>query len=358
MIQLVLQQPSMLLGLVGVVAILLVALFGMWLDVRSRERFFGLASRRSWADARHGWRRWGRVVLAGLGTACVVLALARPSSDPKPQPVQRVGRDVMFVIDVSRSMLAQDVRPSRLERAKLGVRDAIDVAEGDRIGLIAFAGSAVLKSPLTSDYSFVRMALDDATPTSVGRGGTAIGDAIRSAVAVLTPDDAEANAARAAQAEKPVDRSRTIVLITDGEDHETNPLAAAKAAAEKGIRIVAIGVGSELDGAAVPLAPKVNPFGDLVEQRGSATFEGREVRSRMDPGTLRQVAEATPGGMFLNVGTGNVDLDALYKQLLRTSGPRVEEKASTIRYTEWFQIALGLAVVLLSLEMLLHARVR
>lgn len=359
MIQFVLQQPRMLLALFGVVLVVLVAIIGLWSDRRARTRFFGAATQRSWAVTGSRWWRWGRIACAGLGAACVVLALARPSSDPKPQPVQRVGRDVMFVLDVSRSMLAQDVRPSRLERAKLGVRDAIDVAEGDRIGLIAFAGSAVLKSPLTSDYSFIRMALDDTTPGSVGRGGTAIGDAIRSAVAILRPESSDAETNPKVTSEKDrADRSKTIVLITDGEDHETNPLAAAKAAAEKGIRIVTIGVGSELDGAAVPLPPQLNSRGVVVEQRGVATIEGREVRSRMDPSTLRQIAEATPGGMFLNVGTGNIDLDALYRQLLRTSGPRIEEKASTIRYTEWFQVALALAIALLSVEMLLHARGR
>lgn len=142
MIQFVLQQPRMLLALSGVALIVLVAFVGLWSERRARARFYGAASRRSWAATGSRWWRWGRIACAGLGAACVVLALARPSSDPKPQPVQRVGRDVMFVLDVSRSMLAQDVRPSRLERAKLGVRDAIDVAEGDRIGLIAFAGSA------------------------------------------------------------------------------------------------------------------------------------------------------------------------------------------------------------------------
>lgn len=352
----VLQSPGMLFGLFGVAALVVFGLFGFWMQGIARARFYAMASDRAWARAGSRWARVAQVTFAGLGAACMVFALARPSADPQPQKVQRVGRDVMFVLDVSRSMLAQDVRPNRLERAKLGLRDAIDVAEGDRIGLVAFAGSAVLKSPLTSDYAFLRMALDDTTPGSVGRGGTAIGDAIRTAIAVLAPDPPTTKGDVKPQPQE--DRSRTIVLITDGEDHETSPLAAAKVAAEKGIRIVTIGVGSEVNGAAVPIAPQINARGEVIERRGSATYEGHEVVSRMDPTTLRQIAEATPGGMFLNAGTGNVDLDTLYKRLLRTSGPRVEEKTTTIRYTELFQIALACGIVLLSLEMLLYAYTR
>ncbi len=354
MTTIILQDPSALWWLLGAAGLLLVGLAGLWRQERARKRFFDSADGRSWTRSTVRGRRVASVALSAVGLGCLAFALARPSTDPQPQRVQRVGRDVMFVLDVSRSMLAQDIRPNRLERAKLGVRDAIDAAEGDRIGLIAFAGTAVLKSPLTSDYAFLRMALDDTTPTTVGRGGTAIGDAIRAAVGVLIP---ESDAAPNRDPDRvQTDRSKTIVLITDGEDHETNPMNAAKLAAEKGIRIVTIGVGSELTGAPVPGAPLMNSRGELVEQRSAMVHDGRQVLSRMDPAVLRQVAEATPGGMFINAGTGNIDMDTLYRRLLQTSGPKIEEQTTTVRYTELFQIVLALAVAILCVEVLLHAR--
>ena len=240
----ILQEPGSLVWLFAVPMLLALGLIALALRRSAIRRFFADSSNRSWARSGSSALRASKFILASLAAAAIVLALARPGFDPKPKKVQRTGRDVVFVIDVSRSMLAQDVRPSRLERAKLGVRDVLDAAEGDRIGIVAFAGAAVLKCPLTTDYSFVRLSLDDTTPDSIGRGGTAIGEAVRFATSQLVPDDDSAKDGRA----------RTIFLITDGEDHESDPVEAAKEAAKKGVRIVTMGIGSELSGAPVPAA--------------------------------------------------------------------------------------------------------
>jgi Ca-activated chloride channel family protein len=329
------------MGLVLVPALLVLGLLALALHRRAIRRFFGEATGKPWARSASAWPRLIKIFLGCIGAGAVAVALARPAFNPQPKKVQRSGRDAVFVIDVSRSMLAQDVRPSRLERAKLGVRDVLDAAEGDRIGIVAFAGAAVAKCPLTNDYSFVRLALDDTSPDSVGRGGTAIGDAIRFAASQLIPnDDAQKDG-----------RSRTIFLITDGEDHESKPLEAAAEAAKKGIRIVTIGIGSELSGAIVP-GSETGPNGRPIPPR-PMEYEGERVLSKMDPGILKKVAEATPGGVFLNVGTGNVEMDAVYKRLMKSASSHTQETTDSVRYTELFQVLLGLAVACMFMEMLI-----
>ncbi len=333
-------EPRALLWLVGIPILLAIALLGLVLRRAAIRRFFNEAAGRPWASTGSIAFRLLKAILAIIAAAALVVALARPGFNPQPKKIQRSGRDAVFVIDVSRSMLAQDVRPNRLDRAKLGIRDVLDVVEGDRIGIVAFAGAAVLKCPLTTDYSFVRLSLDDTNPDSVGRGGTAIGEALRFATSQLTPDDASSKDGR----------SRTIFLITDGEDHESNPLEAAQEAAKKGIRIVTMGVGSELSGAPVPADNTQQPGRPQVPNKAFMEYEGHEVTSKMDSGSLKQIAEATPGGVFLNVGTGNIELDLIYKRLMKSVQATTHETTEAIRYTELFQILLGFALVCMLLE--------
>ncbi len=336
-------EPRALLWLIALPILLALSLLGLVLRRAAIRRFFNDAADRPWAATGSITFRLFKAILAVAAAGALVFALARPGFNPQPKKIQRTGRDAVFVIDVSRSMLAQDVRPNRLERAKLSVRDVLDVAEGDRIGIVAFAGAAVLKCPLTTDYSFVRLSLDDTNPDSVGRGGTSLGDAIRFATSQLAPDTAT-----------PGDgRSRTIFLITDGEDHESAPLQAAQDAAKKNIRIITMGVGSELSGAPVPADNTQQPGRPVAPNKAFMEYEGHEVMSKMDSGTLKQIAEATPGGVFLNVGTGNIELDAIYKRLMKSVQATTHETTEAMRYTELFQILLGLALVCMFLEALI-----
>ena len=133
------------------------------------------------ATVNRGRRNW-KSVLAVIAFGFVVLGLARPAWNPVEEEVQRRGRDVVFLLDVSRSMLAEDLAPNRLERAKLAILDSVERLRGDRVALVVFAGNAVVKCPLTHDYGFFRMALEDVSPESVSRGGTLIGDAIRTVI--------------------------------------------------------------------------------------------------------------------------------------------------------------------------------
>ena len=281
-------------------------------------------------------RRWKAALLL-TGFALAVMALARPAWNPTAREVVRRGRDVVFVLDVSKSMLAQDLAPNRLERAKLAIVDTIERLEGDRVALVAFAGTAVIKCPLTLDYGFFRLALTDISPQSVTRGGTLIGDALRKTMEEVFD---------ARQTE-----FRDVILITDGEDHESFPVEAARQMGESKIRLLAIGLGDQEQGRRIP----------VTGRGGRKTFlqyEGQEVWTKLDGDTLRQMVNATPGGRYLNVSTGAIDLGDVYVKLI--AGAQKTELGSTEieRYEEKFQIFLGVAFLLLIAELTIRERRR
>jgi len=164
-----------------------------------------------------------------VGFVSIVIALTEPKWNPQAQRIKRQGRDVCILLDTSRSMLAEDIKPNRLERSKIAIRDLLETLKGDRIAIVTFAGNSTVKCPLTQDYAFVRMALADISTESSSRGGTMIGDAIRKATEEVF--------------DKQSREYKDIILITDGEDHDSFPVQAAEKAAADGIRIIAVGLG-------------------------------------------------------------------------------------------------------------------
>lgn len=278
---------------------------------------------------------WARIALAALGAGSLAIAAARPQSDPVTEQVSVRGRDLVFVIDVSRSMLSRDVAPDRLSRTKLWINDLVNTLGGDRVGLVAFAGVPVVKCPLTLDHGFFRMELEELSPASAPRGGTLIGDAIRKAMSdVFEPGQG---------------RHRDIILFTDGEDQGSFPVEAAKAAGEAGVRIIAIGIGSELEGSLVP-----------AEQSATDRYvehEGSQVRSKLDGTTLAAIAqaarEAGGQGVFLNVGTGTIDLDTVYRDLIASAERAETSQLASVSYRELFPWFLGVALACLAFEPLI-----
>ncbi|HBD10366.1 MAG TPA: hypothetical protein DCZ69_19120 [Syntrophobacteraceae bacterium] len=282
-------------------------------------------------------RQWGKGVLVMAACFFVVVALTRPAWNPKPEKVERKGRDIVFILDVSRSMMAEDLKPNRLERAKLAIRDLVDQLDGDRVALVAFSGTSIVKCPLSQDYGFFRMMLDDTGPESISRGGTLIGDALRKTLDEVYSDRLK--------------RFKDIILITDGEDHDSFPVEAAKEAGERGIRLIAIGLGDEKEGQRIP----------VLNERGERTFlryQGQEVWTRLGADTLREMVDATPGGRYLNVATGTFDLGAIYRDLVADAEKRELESLTITRYEEKFQIFLGMAVLLLLVETMVSERKR
>ncbi len=281
-------------------------------------------------------RRWKAAIIV-LGFAFIVVALSRPAWNPQPRTLQRRGRDIVFVLDVSKSMLAEDLAPNRMERAKLAIKDMIERLEGDRVGLVVFSGSSVLKCPLTMDYGFFNLMLDDVGIESVSRGGTMIGDAVRKALDEAFDDQEK--------------KYKDLILITDGEDHDSFPVEAAEEAGNRGIRIIAVGLGDETHGKRIPVT-------DGSGARTFMTYEGREVWSKLDAATLRKMVNQTPGGKYLNVATGTIDLGDVYSKLIAGEEKREIESKTVKLYEEKFQVFISIAVFLLLVEMFVGERRR
>ncbi len=282
------------------------------------------------ASAVRNLLRGGLAILASLA---LVGALTDPRAGEVPVDVRRHGIDVLFVLDVSRSMLAQDVAPNRLERAKQLVADAIDRMAGDRAGLIAFAGSPVLKSPLTLNYGALKNSLNELTTQDSARGGSLLGDAIRMATDAFTDQ---------------VKGGKAIIVLSDGEDMESFPVEAAKKALnERGIRTYAVGLGDSTDGARIPVMKG--------RERTWLLYEGKEVWTKMDPKLLTEMCLAG-GGAFVPAGTKLVDMGEVYDSTVAAVGRRDFESTSVKRTMPQFQWFAGLAGVLLVLESLVGLR--
>ena len=310
-----------------------------WLERRggdALDRFVGVALLPRLLAGPSSGQRAARIVCLGAAGAFLTLALMRPQWGVELVESRRAGTEIMICLDVSRSMLAEDVAPNRLDRAKAEIRDLLELLDGDQVGLIVFAGRATVLSPLTPDFGFLRLALDDAHPHSVTRGGTRLEEPIRKAV------DGFGDAGEV---------SRSILLITDGEDHDSFPLEAAAAAAARGIRILAIGFGAET-GTEIPVTDQQTGARTLLKDA-----DGAVVQSRLDGDLLRELALNTSGA-YIPAGTGVLDLDSIYRRHIAplTRG-RLEARARTVR-NDAFQWAVLLGLLALLGAVISTARAR
>ena len=270
---------------------------------------------------------WVKAVLFSLGFAFFVLGLARPRTGAKLAERTTKGAEIIVALDVSNSMLAQDYSPNRLERAKLSIARLTERLQDDRIGLVIFAGTSFVQLPVTTDYVSAKMFLGSIDTGSIPVQGTAIGDAIRLSIKSFS-----------AQSEK----SRVIVVISDGENHEDDPVAAAKQAAELGIKVYTIGVGSA-DGQPIPMN------GGLLRDK-----EGNIVVTRLDEETLRKVAQAG-GGAYIHAGGEEFGLNPIIQDIRAMED---EEFGSVVfeEYDEQYMYFFGVALLLFVLEMLIGER--
>lgn len=271
-------------------------------------------------------RFWIKTFLREVAIVAGLVALAGPRFGTQYEDVIPRGSDLYVLIDVSRSMLASDVPPSRLGRAKADVSALVERLDGERVGLIAFAGQAVVKCPLTVDYDAFRRSLDELDPASAPRGGTAIGDAVRKALEVFHAKG---------------ERDQAILLITDGDDQQSYPLEAAAVAAERHVTIFTVGLGDADRGARVPQG---------ADSKTYMEYEGQQVWSKLHGSLLEQMALKT-SGVYVPAGTRPYDLGELYTNYLH--GRRGGESGSQkrIRRSEQFQIFLALALVALLAEL-------
>lgn len=314
-----------------------VALFA--LSARRRQRAldaFGDAElvRRLTASVSVGARRW-KVALLLTAFVLLAVAMARPQFGTRVETVRSVGQDIVVAVDLSTSMLAEDVAPSRLERARLTILRLIGSLDGDRIGLVAFAGNAFVQSPLTVDYSAAGMFLGAMHPDIMPVQGTDLGEALRVSLDALDEGAREA---------------RVIVLVTDGEHLEDDFEAELERAVEGGIQVHVVGIGS----------PEGGPIPVYDEQGRRTGFlrdeEGAVVTTRLDEQTLRSVAEST-GARYVRAGAGGTAFDDLVDEIANVEGEALDARQIT-QFEEQFQIFLGVALAMLLIEWLLPERRR
>ena len=270
---------------------------------------------------------WVGTVLFALGFFFFVIGLARPQIGAKLSEHEATGAEIMICLDVSNSMLAEDYSPNRLERAKLAISRIVDRLQEDRIGLIVFAGSSFVQLPITTDYVSAKMFLNSIDTGSVPVQGTAIGDAVLTAARSFS-----------SQSEK----SRAIIVITDGENHEDDPVDAVRQVAEMGIKVYTIGVGS-LRGQPIP------KDGELMKDS-----EGNIVVSRLDEGTLQQMADAG-GGAYVHAGNEEFGLNPILDDIGKMEAERFNSVVFE-EYDEQYMYFFALALACFVIEMLVGDR--
>jgi Ca-activated chloride channel family protein len=274
-------------------------------------------------------------ILMLLAYASLIVALADPQLGTRMEDVKREGVDLIVALDVSLSMKAEDVSPNRLEKAKHEVAELIDILQGDRIGLIAFAGIAHVQCPLTLDYSAAKLFLDMMDTNLLPVPGTAVGDAIDRAIKAFN------------QKER---KHKALILITDGEDHDSEPIKKAEEAAQQGIVIYTIGIGSP-QGVPIPVYDEYGRAAGYKKDR-----DGNVVTTKLDVTTLQKIAFLTNGKYYIS-SSGETELEEIYKEI-----SQLEKKELTSRqfaqYEDRFQIFILLAIIFLMLEILLPERNR
>lgn len=270
---------------------------------------------------------WVKLVLFSLGYFFLIIGLSRPQMGAKLQEHRTKGAEIMVVLDVSNSMLAQDYSPNRLERAKLAISRLTDKLQDDRIGLIIFAGSSFVQIPITSDYVSAKMFLNSISTSSVPTQGTAIGDAITTAIKSFSTQSKE---------------SRAIIVISDGENHEDDAVAAAKQAADLGIKVYTIGVGSSR-GEPIPMN------GGLLKDK-----DGNIVVTKLDEKMMRDIADSGKGA-YIHAGNDEFGLNPIIDDLRKLQ----DEKLQSVmfeEYDEQFMYFFAIALAFFILEMLVGER--
>lgn len=274
-----------------------------------------------------------KVFLVLVSIFFLVVALARPQFGERLQIMKRRGLDIMIALDTSLSMLAEDIKPNRLERAKHEIAGLIDRLRGDRVGLLAFAGESFVQCPLTTDYGAAKMFLEAMDTEIIPEPGTAIGDAIEKALGGFVKQER---------------KYKILILLTDGEDHLSDPIGAAKKAAEEGVRIYTVGLGTRR-GEPIPLR---DPTGKVEEYKRDR--KGEVVMTRLDEVTLQKVALLTDGKYYRST-MGEAELDKIYEDISQLEKKEFEAKEFT-QYEDRYQYFLIFAIVLLSMEAVLTDR--
>ena len=276
-------------------------------------------------------RQKGKAILLSLSYTLLVLALSRPQIGTTLEIVKRSGLDVMIGLDISASMLAEDIKPNRLLKAKHAISSLIDRLEGDRVGLIAFAGDSFVQCPLTIDYAAAKLLLDALDVDTISQSGTEISQAIGIAASSFNREE---------------DKYKVLLLFTDGEDHGKRTIEAAKAAANQGIRIYCVGVGLPNQGTPIPIRQSNGEFRGYRHDRN-----GQPIVTKLEDTLLREIAQLTHGNYY-QATPGEAELNRLFTELAAIEKREIEERQFT-QYEDRFQYFLAFALLFLVWEFLL-----
>lgn len=338
-------EPTALFLLVVPLAVAAVLLAGIWLRRSSLARFGDVETLGPHIVRPSPYLRAVKGIALVLGIAGMVIAAARPQYGGRIQMLKKRGIDMVIALDFSKSMLAEDVRPSRLERAKLELAELIKQLTGDRIGLVAFSGDT-MRFPLTTDYEAATMFWKGLGPYDMPVGGTAIGKALVAATRMLAPEEQ-------VEDESLAGRSKVVLLLTDGEDHEGDPVAAADEAAKKGITIHVIGIGSD--------SPELIPryLDDGTPMGYQKTDSGEYVTTALTAANeekLKEIAAKTKGRYF-RAGGDFSGVAAVVQEIRKLKQSEVQSRQITV-YEEVFEWFLVPAFALLLVALLLPERLR
>ncbi|MDR1562388.1 MAG: VWA domain-containing protein [Dysgonamonadaceae bacterium] len=315
------EHPEYLYGLLLIPAFFAIFIYAMYRKKRNMKRFGDMRLIKTLMPDLSLKKQHIKFWLQTVCIVLFVLMIAGPQFGAKLETVKRQGIEVMICLDVSNSMLSEDIKPSRLEKSKQILSKLIDNLHNDKIGLTVFAGDAFIQLPITSDYVSAKMFLSSIKPSMVPTQGTAVGAAINLALRSFSPNELS---------------EKTIVLITDGENHEDDAQGAAKTAAEKKIKVHVLGVGSE-NGSPIPVG------NDYMRDK-----DGNMVTTRLNETICREIAEAG-NGMYARTDNTNNALKALQKELDRMGKSEVESRIYTA-YDEKYQVLGWILIVFLLLE--------
>lgn len=280
---------------------------------------------------RSGWRSHFKFLLNILTISAIIIALANPQIGSQLEKVKRKGIDIVIALDVSNSMLAQDIKPSRIERAKQSINRLIDDLENDRIGLVVFAGKAYTQLPITTDYSAAKLMLSSVSTDLVPVQGTDIGKAIEMSMSAFNVEKS----------------GKAIIIITDGETHDEEALEKVTEAAEKGIRTFTIGLGSA-EGAPIPIYRNGQMTGFKKDRSGSTVI------TRLDETMLQQLAEAGKG-IYVRASTSQMGLNRIFDEIKRLEQNTYDVKSYS-DYEDRFQYFIAIAMVLMFLNYIINER--
>jgi len=272
-----------------------------------------------------------KFVLQLIAFSAGVIMLSRPQFGSKIEDVKKQGVEVIIALDVSNSMLAEDIQPDRLTRAKQAISRLVDNLDNDKIGLIVFAGDAYIQIPITTDYLSAKMFLSAINPNIVPKQGTAIGAAINLGVKSFSPGEG---------------KSKAMIIITDGENHEDDPVKDAEDASKAGIVIHTIGIGST-DGVPIPVI--INGRKDYLKD-----VDGNTVITKLDEEILKKIALSTNGN-YVRASNSNIGLDEIYAQIKKMKKQDLESTMYT-EYNDQFQIFAAIALFLLIVDFIIMDR--